>query len=95
MRRFFPALLLCLTLSACSTQSVVLRQGASEPRLNEMQNFFVSGLNQTQTVNAAEVCGGAHRVAKVERVQSDVNILLNTFTRSIYSPYTAKVYCSY
>jgi hypothetical protein len=93
MRRFFPALLLCLALSACATQSVVLRQGATEPRLNEMQHFFVSGLGQTQSVNAADVCGGTDRVAKVERVQSGLNILLNTLTNGIYTPNTAKVYC--
>ena len=94
MRRFFPALLLCLALSACATQSVVLRQGATEPRLNEMQHFFVSGLGQTQSVNAAEVCGGANRVAKVERVQTALNWFLGLLTSGIYTPYTAKVYCS-
>jgi hypothetical protein len=94
MRRFFPALLLCLALSACATQSVVLRQGATEPRLNEMQHFFVSGLGQTQSVNAAEVCGGANRVAKVERVQTALNWFLGLLSSGIYTPYTAKVYCS-
>ena len=94
MRRFFPALLLCVALSACATQSVVLRQGATEPRLHEMQHFFVSGLGQTQSVNAADVCGGSDRVAKVERVQSGLNIFLGFITNGIYTPYTAKVYCS-
>ena len=94
MRRFFPALLLCLALSACATQSVVLRQGATEPRLNEMQHFFVSGLGQTHTVNAADVCGGANRVAKVERVQTALNWFLGLLSSGIYTPYTAKVYCS-
>ena len=94
MRRFFPALLLCLALSACSTQSVVLRQGATEPRLNEMQHFFVSGLGQTHTVNAADVCGGSDRVAKVERIQTALNWFLGLLSSGIYTPYTAKVYCS-
>ncbi len=94
MRRFFPALLLCLALSACSTQSVVLQNNPSVLKQNEMQHFFVSGLGQTQSINAAEVCGGANRVVKVERVQSGLNILLNTLTNGIYTPYTAKVYCN-
>ena len=94
MRRFFPALLLCLALSACATQSVVLRQGATEPRLNEMQHFFVSGLGQTQSVNAADVCGGSDRVAKVERIQTALNWFLGLLSSGIYTPYTAKVYCS-
>ena len=93
MRRFFPALLLCLALSACATQSVVLRQGDTEPKLKEMQAFFVSGLGQTQTVNASEVWGGANRVAKIERVDSALNLLLGYISCGIYTPYTAKVYC--
>jgi hypothetical protein len=93
MCRVFSALLLCCALSACSTQSVVLRQGSTEPRLHEMQHFFVSGLGQTQTINAAEVCGGTDRVAKIERVESGLNIFLSFLTNGIYTPYTAKVYC--
>jgi hypothetical protein len=59
-----------------------------------MQDFFVSGLGQTQSVNAADVCGGTDRVAKVERVESGLNIFLGLITNGIYTPYTAKVYCS-
>ena len=94
MRRFFPALLLCLALSACATQSVVLQNSPPVLKQDEMQHFFVSGLGQTQSVNAAEVCGGANRVAKVERVESGLNIFLGFITNGIYTPYTAKVYCS-
>jgi hypothetical protein len=94
MRRFFPALLLCLALSACSTQSVVLQNSPPVLKQDEMQHFFVSGLGQTQSVNAADVCGGTNRVAKVERVESGLNIFLGFITNGIYTPYTAKVYCS-
>jgi hypothetical protein len=94
MRRFFPALLLCLALSACSTQSVVLQNSPPVLKQDEMQHFFVSGLGQTQSVNAADVCGGTDRVAKVERVESGLNIFLGFITNGIYTPYTAKVYCS-
>ena len=94
MRHYVLTFLLCLAICACSTQSVVLRQGSTDPKLDTMQHFFVSGLGQTQTVNAAEVCGGSQKVAKVERLQSGLNSVLSFLTRGIYTPYTAKVYCS-
>jgi hypothetical protein len=94
MRRFFPALLLCLAMTACSTQSVVLQNSPPVLKQNDMQHFFVSGLGQTQSINAAEVCGGTNRVVKVERVQTGLNWFLGLLSSGIYTPYTAKVYCS-
>jgi hypothetical protein len=94
MKRNLFSLAVCLTLCACATQSVVLQNGNSTLKQDDMQNFFVSGLGQTQTLNAAEVCGGANRVAKVERVQTPLNWVLALLTSGIYTPYTAKVYCS-
>jgi hypothetical protein len=57
-------------------------------------SFFVQGLGQTQTINAAEVCGGASQVAKVERIQTPLNWFMGLITLGIYTPLTAKVYCS-
>jgi hypothetical protein len=94
MKRNLFSLAVCLTLCACATQSVVLQNGNSTLKQDDMQNFFVSGLGQTQTLNAAEVCGGANRVAKVERLQTPLNWVLALLTSGIYTPYTAKVYCS-
>jgi len=94
MKRYIYSLALCLTLCACATQSVVLQNGNSSLKQEEMQTFFVQGLGQTQTLNAAEVCGGANRVAKVERVLTPLNWLLGLLTSGIYTPITAKVYCS-
>ena len=94
MKRTLYSLALCLTLCACATQSVVLKNGSSSLTQEEMQSFFVQGLGQTQTLNAAEVCGGANRVAKVERVLSPLNWFLGVLSSGIYTPITAKVYCS-
>ena len=95
MKRNLFSLAVCLTLCACATQSVVLKKnGSSSLTQEEMQSFFVQGLGQTQTLNAAEVCGGANRVAKVERLQTPLNWVLALLTSGIYTPYTAKVYCS-
>jgi hypothetical protein len=94
MKRNLYSLALCLTLCACATQSVVLQKSPSTLKQEEMQTFFVQGLGQTQTLNAAEVCGGANRVAKVERVLTPLNWFLGLLTSGIYTPITAKVYCS-
>ena len=94
MKRYLFSLALCLTVCACATQSVVLQNTPSNLKQEEMQTFFVSGLGQTHTVNAAEVCGGANRVAKVERVLTPLNWFLGFLTTGIYTPITAKVYCS-
>lgn len=93
MKRYLFSLALCLTLCACATQSVVLQNSPSSLKQQEMQTFFVYGLGQTQKMNAAELCGGANRVAKVERVITPLNWFLGFLTRGIYTPITAKVYC--
>ena len=43
MRRFFPALMLCLALSACATQSVVLQNSTTALKQEEMQAFLSKG----------------------------------------------------
>jgi hypothetical protein len=50
-------------------------------------------LGQTQTIDAAAVCGGANKVIKVERQTSFINGVLGMLTGGIYTPYDAKVYC--
>ncbi|WP_261862727.1 Bor family protein [Psychrobacter sp. JCM 18900] len=50
-------------------------------------------MGQEQTVNAAEVCGGAQNVAKVQTVQEAKDIALGLVTFGIYTPRTAKVFC--
>jgi hypothetical protein len=51
-------------------------------------------LGQTQTIDAAAVCGGANKVVKVERQTSFINGVLGMLTGGIYTPYDAKVYCA-
>ena len=87
-------LLTFATMVGCSTQSYNINGGAGvEPTQEKMQTFFISGLGQTQELDAASVCGGADKVAKVESHMSFVNGLLGTVTLGIYTPRQAKVYC--
>jgi hypothetical protein len=85
-------ILVCLT--ACSTQTALIQSGQSTSSHSQMQHFFVSGLGQTQSVDTAAVCGGADKVAKVERSMSVLNGLLSMLSSGIYTPYEAKVYCT-
>ncbi|MDX1473489.1 MAG: lipoprotein bor, partial [Reinekea sp.] len=70
-----------VTVSGCATQSFVLNdQQPSVPTKETMQPFFVSGLGQTQEVDAAGICHGAENVAKVETHMSFLNGVLGALS---------------
>lgn len=85
---------LALALTGCATQSYTINGGAmADPDKEVMQNFFVAGIGQTQEMDAAEICGGADKIAKVESEMSFLNGLLGAISYGIYTPRQAKVYC--
>ncbi|AWB68982.1 lipoprotein bor [Saccharobesus litoralis] len=87
-------LILSASLFGCATQTYHINGGAGkEATKEEMQAFFVSGLGQTQEMDAASICGGADKVAKVESHMSFLNGLLGGITWGIYTPRQARVYC--
>jgi hypothetical protein len=94
MKKIILPLILVATLAACSTQTAYINGQTGKLGKEDMQTFFVSGLGQTQTIDAAAVCGGANKVVKVERQTSFLNGLLGMLTSGIYTPYDAKVYCA-
>ena len=51
-------------------------------------HFFVSGIGQKKTVDAAKICGGAENVIR-ETQQTFVNGLLGFITLGIYTPLEA------
>lgn len=96
MKHIFGAVLATLLLSSCATQSFDVNSPiapTSEPTLEESQPFFVYGVGQDSVVDAAEVCGGAAKIARVEVEQNALDSVLAFLTGSIYSPRTARVYC--
>jgi hypothetical protein len=93
MKKLILPLILVATLAACATQTAVINGNTGTVKKEDMQTFFVSGLGQTQTLDAAAICGGADKVVKVERKTSPINILLGALTSGIFTPYDAKVYC--
>ena len=94
MKKIILPLILVATLAACSTQTAYINGQTGKLGKEDMQTFFVSGLGQTQTIDAAAVCGNASKVVKVERQTSFLNGLLGMLTTGIYTPYDAKVYCT-
>ena len=54
-------------------------------------HFFVSGIGQKKTVDAAKICGGAENVIKTETQQTFVNGLLGFITEHLYSAGSACV----
>ena len=63
----------------CLLQDVLNRRLLSEclaavaPKETITHHFFVSGIGQKKTVDAAKICGGAENVVKTETQQTFVN----------------------
>jgi len=92
------ALLVSFTLlaSGCATQSFMVKaNGNAQPTTDQMKTFFINGLGQQQITNANTICGGSGHVYKVETQQTFVDGLLGMITFGIYTPRTARVYCTH
>ena len=94
MKKLFFILAFVALSFGCATQTYYINGDAQAvPKTQEMQPFFVSGLGQTQEINATEICGGSENVAKVQSKDNFIDILLGVLTSGIYTPRTAIVYC--
>ena len=83
-----------LLFSGCAAQTYHINKGAaSSPTKDKMQHFFVSGLGQEVELNAADVCGGAENIIKVQSRLEFIDGFLGFVTFGIYTPRHAKVYC--
>ncbi len=95
MKKTLVVALLSLTVTGCAQQSFKLNNGVTvNPQETKTANFFVSGIGQSDTIDAAKVCGSADKVVKTEVQQTFVNGLLGFITFGIYTPREARVYCS-
>ena len=77
---------MCSTDVYCSKQKL-----AAAPKETITHHFFVSGIGQKKTVDAAKICGGAENVVKTETQQTFVNGLLGFITLGIYTSLEACV----
>ena len=93
MKKMLLATALALLITGCAQQTFTVQNkpAAVAPR-NRHHHFFVSGIGQKKTVDAAKICGGAENVVKTETQQTFVNGLLGFITLGIYTPLEARVY---
>lgn len=96
MKRLLGTFFTVALLSGCATQSFDINPAVSplsEPNLEESQVFFVEGVGQSAVIDAAEVCGGAQNIARVETERNALDSVFSFLTGGIYTPRTARVYC--
>ena len=90
MKKMLLATALFLLITGCVQQTFTVQNkpAAVAPR-HITHHFFVSGIGQKKTVDAAKICGGAENVVKTETQQTFVNGLLGFITLGIYTPLEA------
>ena len=93
MKKMLLATALALLITGCAQQTFTVQNkpAAVAPKETITHHFFVSGIGQKKTVDAAKICG-AENVVKTETQQTFVNGLLGFITLGIYTPLEARVY---
>lgn len=95
MKKLMIAIIAATALSGCAQQTFKINNGIAEkPSQETRQNFFINGIGQSQTIDAASVCGGADKVVRTEVQESGMDVFLHIITIGIYTPREARVYCS-
>ena len=84
------ALALLITGCAQQTFTVQNKPAAVAPKETITHHFFVSGIGQKKTVDAAKICGGAENVVKTE-TQQTFKWIARFYYFSIYTPLEARV----
>ncbi|CAI0848656.1 Bor protein [Serratia rubidaea] len=95
MKKLLAAVVLAMTVTGCAQQTFTMKnQTVAAPKQTTTHHFFVSGIGQKKTIDAAAVCGGADKVVRTEVQQTFPNILLGVVTFGIYTPREARIYCA-
>lgn len=95
MKKLLIAVIATMALSGCAQQTFKINNGIAEkPSQETKQTFFVQGLGQSKTIDAALVCGGADKIIRTEVQESGMDVLLRVVSLGIYTPREARVYCS-
>ena len=82
MKKMLLVTALALLITGCAQQTFTVQNkpAAVAPKETITHHFFVSGIGQKKTVDAAKICGGAENVVKTETQQTFVNGLLGFIT---------------
>ena len=93
MKKMLLATALALLITGCAQQTFTVQNkpAAVAPKETITHHFFVSGIGQKKTVDAAKICV-AQKIVKTETQQTFVNGLLGFITfRHLYSAGSACV----
>ena len=67
MKKMLLATALALLITGCAQQTFTVQNNdSSSTKETITHHFFVSGIGQKKTVDAAKICGGAENVVKTE-----------------------------
>lgn len=95
MKKLIISFIAAVALSGCAQQTFKVNNGiATQPSQETRQTFFIHGIGQSQTIDAAQVCGSADKVIRTEVQESGMDVFLRVITFGIYTPREARVYCS-
>ncbi|OON38732.1 lipoprotein bor [Izhakiella australiensis] len=95
MKKLLVVAAFSLFITGCAQQTFTVKNEAvAKPTRVTTHHFFVYGIGQKKTIDAAAVCGGADKVVRTEVQQTFVNGLLSVVTFGIYTPREARVYCA-
>jgi hypothetical protein len=84
-----------LSLTGCAIQRFDVRPDTQNaPTHDDSQTFWISGIGQSEEIDAAKVCGGAAKVQRVETQVTAGNVGLAIVTIGIYTPRQVRVYCA-
>ena len=90
-------MLLATALAHCLLQDItqqtftVQNKPAVAPKETITHHFFVSGIGQKKTVDAAKICGGAENVVKTETQPNIRKWIARFYYLGIYTPLEARV----
>ena len=96
MKKMLLATALALLITGCAQQTFTVQNkpAAVVTKGNHHPSFLRFWNWAEETVDGAQICGGAENVVKTETQQTFVNGLLGFITLGIYTPLEARVYCS-
>ena len=66
MKKMLLATALALLIAGCAQQTFTVQNKPAVAPKETTHHFFVSGIGQKKTVDAAKICGGAENVVKTE-----------------------------
>ena len=93
MKKMLLATALALLITGCAQQTFTVQNkpAAVAPKETITHHFFVSGIGQKKTVDAAKICGGAENVVKTETPATFAWIARFYYFRHLYSAGSACV----